>query len=382
MLELTKTGIKTQSAEEILKEMRQRFINIFGANVNLDPNSINGQLIAEFVNFILENDLKYLEMFNNFNIDYASGVWLDAIGRLFLIDRIQGSPSEVMMMITGLTGLAIPLNFEVSDGTNIWYAPQEYTVDNINTMRFLSRETGMIAAAANTINQELTPLNGIESVTNPSAAVLGTQEETDFSFRQRIKNLQALNSNGQILSLQSELAAISDNFVVLENYTNKQAEIQGASVDAHSIFVCIAGGSDKQIAQALFNKKALGCGMTGSTSYTLKLADGQQFTAKFTRPALIPVKIKMGIKNVDTQPYNFKALAAGTILNLFNSLAKVGVNLYSSEFIRAVANAGVSDILSASIALKSDNSDQSNIDFNATQFPTLLEEDIEITVHS
>lgn len=379
MLQLTKTGIKTQSAEEILTEIRQRFINIFGSNVNLDPNSINGQLITEFVNLILENDLKYLEMFNNFNIDYATGVWLDAIGKLFLINRIQGTSSEAQIMITGLTGLIIPIEFEISDGVNIWYAPQEYTVDNINTMRFLSREKGEIAASAGAITQVLTPLNGIESITNPSPAVLGTKEETDFALRKRIKNLQALNSTSQILSLESELATISENFIVLENFTGEQSTIDGAVIDAHSIFVCIQGGSDKQIAQALFNKKSLGCGMTGTTSYTLKLPHGQEFIAKFTRPTLMPIKIKMSIKNVATQPFNFIKLATTTILNLFNALAKVGVNLYSSEFIQAVANAGVSDILAASLALKSDNIDKLNIDFNATQFPTLSEEDIEIT---
>lgn len=383
MLKLSDKGIFIVNAEQILKDVQNLFLQVGGSNADLSPTSINGQMITAFTEWIISRDTELLTLFNNFNIDYASGIWLDSIGSLFGLIRIPGKPTEVKIKITGVTGLILPVNFTISNGTMDFYAPESYTINNSDNpddyFLFLSKDIGITDIPANTVTQQIMPLEGIETITNPNPGISGTENESDKNFRLRIKNQQSLNSTAQIISLNSALSTITSDFLVLENFSNESQVINGATVGAHSIFVTAYGGNDLAIANAIYNKKSIGCGMTGTVAINLQTPLGL-FIAKFNRPELIPIKIKMSIANSVSQPIDFILRAKNTIYNLFNEAAKIGVELYVSEFICAVSDAGVLDILAASLSLKSDNIDKLIIQFNALQRPTLDFGDIDIIV--
>lgn len=147
---------------------------------------------------------------------------------------------------------------------------------------------------------------------NPSQAVgtyldnLGALSETDrlfgesdYNFRKRIIDSHA-SGVGYAASIRRALSQVAgvtsicvlDNGkadpVVLPNSTN------GISVGAHSVFICVGGGDDMRIAEAIFKTLSAGCAFETSSEYgavtTKVVADDQTNTSKsisFYRPQSI-----------------------------------------------------------------------------------------------
>ena len=57
--------------------------------------------------------------------------------------------------------------------------------------------------------------------------------------------------------------------IVRENKTNVPIETDGYFIKAHSVFVSVVGGSDKDIAEAIYNSCSAGCDYNGNTTVSV-----------------------------------------------------------------------------------------------------------------
>lgn len=72
----------------------------------------------------------------------------------------------------------------------------------------------------------------------------------------------------------------------------------------HSIYVCVDGGADTDIARALLETKSLGAGWNGQVMVAVvDEASGQPYDVRFDRPEVIPVFIRVTARysNLDGQ---------------------------------------------------------------------------------
>jgi bacillopeptidase F (M6 metalloprotease family) len=137
---------------------------------------------------------------------------------------------------------------------------------------------------------------GWETITNPSAAVLGRNEESDISARRRRRNTLALQGVALPEAIISRVYDVDEvrSVVFRENVTSSPQIIDGVNMIPHSIFVGVSGGDDDAIAYALLSTKSLGAGWNGNTTVdVVEPASGTTYSVQFDRPVAVNVYVKV-----------------------------------------------------------------------------------------
>jgi uncharacterized phage protein gp47/JayE len=121
----------------------------------------------------------------------------------------------------------------------------------------------------------------------------------------------------------------------------------GVSIPANSLFVCVNGGTDEDVALAIISKKPPGCGYTGTTSVTVTDPNSAYhtpptYTVQFTRATDTPVFFAVSLQKNSGVPSTAAAEVQAAILAAFDSMegSQIGQTLYASSFYSAVAALG------------------------------------------
>lgn len=292
-------GLTIKSLSEIITEILNGtgsypgFYAIYGSQINVGPNSPDGQMINIFAQSAIDMEEFCAEVFASFDPDQATGVVLDQ--RCAINGVVRRGATYTIQPILVTVGQAVtlpgldtaPLSpFTVSDaaGNRFFLITTATFVGAGNqTLAFQAAQLGSILTTLNTINQITTPTLGVLSVNNPSApTTVGLSEETDAALRIRRANSVSLPSKGYLEGL---LGALLDTdgvteALVLENNTN--ATVGG--IPAHSIWCIVLGGTDADVAHAIYVKRNAGCGMRGTVTVQVPQVDGTDFPIQFDRP--------------------------------------------------------------------------------------------------
>ena len=106
--------------------------------------------------------------------------------------------------------------------------------------------------------------------------------ETDASVRARIRQALAGRGNGTADVLQAALKQI-DDVEEAKVYVNETNTTSSIGIPVHNLGVVVRGGSDEEIAQAIFDKKAPGVGAWGDITVNVQDAQGIEHPVSFTR---------------------------------------------------------------------------------------------------
>jgi hypothetical protein len=188
-------------------------------------------------------------------------------------------------------GVGGPRFASVSDVT---FAP-----DGTATTSFISLDLGPVPAAIGALDTIASGVLGWETVTNPSAAVTGRADESDAKARTRRRNTLALQGTSLAEAIRSNLYNTPGvrSCVVVENYTAADVVVKGVNVLKNSIYVCVDGGADADVAMAMVLKKSLGCNWTGAHNVDVTHpATGQIYHVKFDRPTQEPIYMIVDVK--------------------------------------------------------------------------------------
>jgi uncharacterized phage protein gp47/JayE len=152
--------------------------------------------------------------------------------------------------------------------------------------------------ASGTLTQILTPILGWETVTNPSAGVPGSATQSDAAARQlRRQTLfeQGSSLPGAIISAISLVTGVT-SLAFRENVTSSPIIIDGVTLAPHSMYACVNGGDDTEVATAILSKKSGGCDYNGSTTINVvEPSSGQTYAVKFDRPTAVPILVQVTV---------------------------------------------------------------------------------------
>ena len=300
------SGLQVATLAEVTAALTTGYQTTYGTDINVGPNSPDGQVIG----ILAQNTVDLLEVlvqvYNSFSIDSAFGTTLDARCGLSGVQRKQGTYTLAVVAVTVTQALNLigagtdPLNpaanaFTVSDDAgNQFQLVANHTFGAAGTayLTFRSTVIGQVQTTANTIQTILTTQLGVSSVNNPTTAgdTVGLPEETDPQLKIRRAasySLQAVGPSDAIRAALLSIADISDAYVY-ENFTSGTVN----TVAAHSIWVIVAGGTSAEIGQAIYAKKAPGCGMKGSLTYTVTRPQGNTFVAQWDAAVSQPLYIR------------------------------------------------------------------------------------------
>lgn len=296
------TGLHYSSFEDIKQFYIDGAKEIFGEDIYVDNDSMDGQLISIFAKAQYDT-LKTIEFaYNNTTPQTAFGVALSRLVLLSGITRKKSGYSTAYCKLTG-TPFTIIRNGVVSDVSgNKWNLP---TVVNLGEngvvyVTVTAQKKGDITALANTITQISTPIFGWKSVTNEYPASPSQPVEEDMELRYRQRKSVALPSQGLVQGTQSAIFDIDGvtDCIVKENDENVPIEVQGMTLPPNSITCIVKGGSEKDIANTIFYRKNQGCYTNGDVEVTQYDKFNNINYIRFFRPTPVPIEIGLKIRPI------------------------------------------------------------------------------------
>jgi len=322
----------------------QADINIaFGGGVNPSLQTPQGQLAQTETAIIGEKNNEIAYIANQVNPAFASGIWQDAIGYIYFMNRIQASGTVVNAVCNGAVGTVIPAGSIAQDTSGYLYvSTADATIPSTGnvTVQFQNQTTGPIACAIGALNKIYTAVAGWDTVLNAAAGAIGNNVESRSEFELRRQNSVAVNAVNSLQSIYAAVLAVPNviDAYVVENNLNTNYSYGSTSylLGAHSILVSVAGGSADAIAQAIWSKKPPGIAYNGSTFVTVYdttyPVPYPSYVVRFLIPTSTPTYFRVDIKNSPLLPSNIIALVQNAVIESFNGQdggTAVGINTTS-----------------------------------------------------
>lgn len=290
-------GVISTDISVIRNDVEQAYKNAFGNKLNVSSGTPQGQLIDYDMSVINQMQESLLRIANSFLPYYAVGEELDQCAAVFGYHRKQNQPTIVVCTLTGRSGTVIPAGSLVSDGTNQFSSLDQVTIPQAGSVnvQFSCVTPGAIDVLPRTVTTIISTLDGWDAVVNPYAGVTGYVSETDNEFKQRMTanwlNIRAVGLLGAIVDRIAQLDGVH-SVVGRENPTSAPQIIDGVEMDRNSIYLCVLGGHNRDIADCIGRVKTLGAATVGDTvvGYYDVNAD-YTFYYKIKRPAVVPVTV-------------------------------------------------------------------------------------------
>lgn len=306
--QFTADGMTIQTYQEIYDELVAAYQGIYGADINTDPDSPDGQRIGVEAKARLDLQSFALYVYNQLDADLSSGEFLNKMIKWAGISRQPASRSQVDMTITVDRDLTLPSGYTIGDDLGQSWITTAATavVTGANTVTMVASDFGAIAADAGTITEPTDVIIGVVSVTNPAAAVVGSDEETDADVRIR-RNRSLANPNtsttGGLFTALGNLAGVTE----LKIYEN-DTDTYDATLDlnANTLWVIINGGVTADIIETYAKNKTGGTPVKGSVTgtyiETLYQPDLTPYyihhDTAFDRPTDVPLYITLTVESI------------------------------------------------------------------------------------
>lgn len=349
-------GFVAPAEADILVAVKEEWNAAFGNELDMADETPQGQLAVSQTAAIGNANDAFVFLSQQMDPAYNIGRYQDAIARIYFIERIPSSSTVVTVTCLGLSGVVIPQNALVlSDDGNQYRAISGGTIPDTGTvdLQFECTVTGPIACPAGSIGTIYQAINGWDSAVNNADGVPGRDTETRAEFEDRRRLSVAHNSQGSLPSVLGAVLTVDgvlDAFVT-ENVNQTPQTVKGFLLNPNSIYVAAVGGTDADVARALWTKKSPGCGYNGNTLVVVQdtqsgySAPFPSYDVRFERPDEATVISSVTIANNQDVPADATLQIQNAFVSAFLGLdggprARIGSNIFASRFYSAVAALG------------------------------------------
>lgn len=307
-------GLVTETYEESLNNLKQAFRQIYGADVNLEQNTSDGQwlaLLAQQKQDMLDMIVQY---YNNLDVDRVIGIPQQILYKLngLTIKAYSYSYCYVTLdVVSPVTLQGLDDNIDSADGVgytvadsngNEWILAESQTLTiGKHQLNFRAALLGDITCAPNSIQTMITVIKGVSSVNNDAVNYLtGAVGESDSQFRTRRNRSMVIPSQGFTDSIEAQLLNL-DNVVDCKVYDNKESETINA-IPPHAVWVIVQGGNTVDIGNVIYANLPPGIPMKGEQVVNISKSNGEVQIIKFDYPTAVDLYIMVNIKNFTRAP--------------------------------------------------------------------------------
>jgi uncharacterized phage protein gp47/JayE len=356
MTALTDTGFVVTRTDERLTGLQTQMKGIFGDDISVGSDTMDGELLG----ILAESDNALGELgkasYEAHDPAAATGVGLSQLVRLNGIKRTAGRYSTINISFYCDANANIPAGVQLTNGNDptVWVTTAAIVGNGgaVVTVPCQTQTMGVTSTPDDSQGWNITtPKYLLNGVASSSDFVSGRAEETDAELRARREKSTAITSQGLPESLASSLN--STDYVpnvrqakVYENFTGSAAVSTDNpyGIAAHSIECIIwddavtsdpTADENKAIAQTIWEKKGMGCGLVGSTTGTATDLLAHTHTMYWTAPAPQEIYVSMtGINRgaADTWETDVK----NAIVDWANSNLGIGDKVYVADVVAAV----------------------------------------------
>lgn len=360
-IQITDVGYVVPTTQQINDGAWQIIEASLGGNASRVQGSPQYQLATSITAIVRDAYDQIVQQANQFDPRYATGIFQDAIGELYFMERKRATHSVCPVVFEGLSGAVIPEGFEVRDVSGrSWRTTGTYNIGaNAKvTITCICDTAGAIEALPNSITVIPSALNGLDRVYNEDSAVMGYDEESRIDFNMRRRESVALNAKmtddatrGAVLDVRN----VVDAYVV-SNPTDQTVTFGVTDYPAirNSIVVSVVGGSDYDVARAAFIKAGTGCSWNGNTDVTV-IGEGfdsnpPEYPIKLLRPDFKDVFVKIIVQDKSKISYITETEAKNSILNRAASgedRVRIGKSFVPANYICGLPKMGVKGIVAS-----------------------------------
>ena len=395
-IQFTPAGLVIPAETDILAGVQADMNAAFGGGLNPGLETPQGQLASSQTAIIGDKNNEVALIVNQVDPQYSADRFQDAIGRIYFLTRKPATPTAVTATLGGIAGTVIPAGTFAQDTDGNTYALSgDATIGIAGTViaEFQNTQTGPIPCAAGTLTQVYQAVPGWDAITNAADGTMGSDVESRADFEYRRKNSVALNGTGTPQAIYAEVFALPGVLdVYVKDNPSGDTVLTGPTnypLLPHSVYVAAVGGTDADIAAAIWRKKDVGCDYNGNTSVTVTDESGYNYpqptyVVKFERPAALPIKFAVELVNDVTLPSNIVALVKAAIIARFNGTdgttrERIGSLILASRYYGAVVSAA-SNVSLISVLIGTSTPTLSQVSVGIDQKPTLSESDITVTL--
>lgn len=389
---LTSYGYTLPDTSSILTGVQQDFSAAFGATINMDLDTPQGQLMSSITAIIDDSYNLFLEYVNNVDPQYSQGRMQDAIGRIYFMTRIAATSTTVVARCTGLEGTVIPSGAQAQDTSgNIYQTTGSNTIpaQGYVDITFSAVETGPLTCPVGTLTKIYGALPGWDTINNLVAGTPGRDVETSQEFEYRRSQSVSAYSQGTLAAVYAAVAAsgadlpsptVPSDVYVTENVAATSKTVGGVVLLPHSLYVCVAGGDPDSIAYAIWSKGSLGCNYTGDT--TIEIEDESYdeprptYEVSYQTAANLSIYTKVTLGTGGTVDATTVSRVQTAVYNSFYGLdgsakVRIGAKIYASKFYSAIAAVvGSVPIVSIKVGLTSSPAPSSDyLSVNIDKYP-------------
>ncbi len=305
----TENGLELNDTSTILEQVKNVFTTAF-PDLNTDPSTPQGQIITSLTELLTQAQQDIVEFANIF-VNGGTGIWLDAYAKTYYgITRKQASKGSVTALISGTIGTIIPAGFTAKSGDYEYSTISEYTIESDGSCyaELLAKDTGSFSIDAGTLTTIITPVKGVERITNPYESTSGADTETDNELRLRVLNslnYRAVSIFDGLLAQIEQLAGVQ-KIAGKENYTKNSIEYKGITIEPNSIAIVVKGGDLKQIGKVILENKTVGAYVQGDIDISVYEEISRETSImRIYRPApkQLKAELKVVINNLTSQDY-------------------------------------------------------------------------------
>lgn len=395
-IQFTPSGLIVPAQADVLAGVQADIDAAFGGGLNPALETPQGQLASSQAAVIGDKNDEFAYFVNQIDPQFSSGRFQDAIARLYFLDRKGATSTTVQAVLTGLPGVVVPVGALAQDLNGETYINTgDATIGPSGsvTATFENVNPGPIPCAAGALTQIYQAVIGWDSVTNPAAGVMGNDVESRADFEYRRKNSVTLNANGTPGAIYANVFAVDNvlDVYVIDNPTGATVNTGSTNypVLKNSVYVAVVGGSDEDIAKAIFRKKDLGCSMNGNTTVVVTDESGYSYpqptyNIKFNRPDALPIKFAVSIVDDPSLPSNVVDLIKAAIIARFNGAdgsnrERIGSAVFASRYYSPVSLTATG-LAVVSILIGTSSPTLSKVDVGIDQSPTVTASDIVVTL--
>lgn len=364
----TPTGLVTYDEQTILTGVQADWVSAYalaGKTLSTELTTPQGQLQQSQSYIVAAAQAMLAQLVALVDPMTSSGVYQDALGRIYFLTRQAATFATVTATVTGTVGATLPAGSQVksSDGT-IWASTADTPYGGgTATVIFQATIAGSAPAAGVNDLRIYQQVTNWVAVSNSVPSVPGTDTENRVEFETRRAASVQIGGVGQAANVRAAIAnvtGVSDLFVF--NNGGDTAVTYGTTnfpIPAHSIAIIVSGGANADVAAAINSKLDCGCGMAPGpglgTAVTVNIQDTINYVApyptyaiRFIRPATTQLYITVNVANLTTLPANYVAqvqqAVAAAFANGFTSTdgtisiprARIGGQIVAGEYVAPI----------------------------------------------
>lgn len=364
-------GFERKTRPEIVEDMQAKAKNLFGNDINLAVNAVIGILI-QLLSYPISLLWFGLEaVYNAMNINEAEGQDLDNLAKKIGIKRFSGQKATGEVTFEGDNGTVIPEGFQVETDEKeekVFQTTSEVVITNGSvTVEIISVEEGsQNNVPANTITKTTEVIPGIDSVTNNQQTLGGRDRESDTKLRQRYFDSLDRPGGSTTTAIRANILeeTQASACIVLENVT---MQVDSEGLPRKSFESIVYGGTNENIAQAIFEKKPAGIEPFGSITEIVTDSSNNNHQIKFSRATPINIYFDMDLDTNGDYPLNGNEQVTEMLVNYISSVG-VGENVIYNKIIDIIFNIeGINDIIRLKIGKVPSPTSEDNIEIQSRE---------------